>query len=266
VGGLILRHEERRLVLLDRDGIAVDVRQVDLAISIEVGTSIDFPFYHAEVGGIWASLIAPSRLGRSPLRPRRELGPRVLFPVDLVSARSDSRLDQDGLDRPADRPLDILPPMADTCAPLTCPDKSSCDADTARVISLQSQSRPQISRFQHIWDRGRAARAPRVVFVDREIRQSILRPAKPSSWRGTMFGDHQSFASVARSALMSSYGRGGRGGPQYPTRPNYAPRRPPGGFAAGAFDGGAARSNQKYQQGAGRDFQEGNRERAHDLQ
>jgi hypothetical protein len=36
---------------------------------------------------------------------------------------------------------------------------------------------------------------------------------------------------------------GGRGGPQYPAHPNYASRRPPGGFAAGAFDGGAARSN-----------------------
>jgi hypothetical protein len=90
-GGLILHHVERHLVLLDREGIVVDVRQADPAISIEAGTSIDFPFYHAEVGGIWASPIAPSRLGRSPLRPRRALGPRALFPLDLVSARDTSQ-------------------------------------------------------------------------------------------------------------------------------------------------------------------------------
>jgi hypothetical protein len=78
-GGLILCHVERRLVLLDREGIAVDVRQADPAISIEAGTSIDFPFYHTEVGDIWASPIAPSRLGWSPLRPRRALGPRRFF-------------------------------------------------------------------------------------------------------------------------------------------------------------------------------------------
>jgi hypothetical protein len=167
--------------------------------SIEAGTSIEFLFYHAEVGDIWASPIAPSRLGWSPLRPCRALGPRALFSLDLVSACSDFGLGQDGLDHPADRPSDILPPMAATCAPLTCLDLSSGAAETARVISSLSQPRPQISRLQHIWDRGRAARAPRVVFIDREIRPSILRPAQPS-------GDSHSFTSVARSAPMSSFG------------------------------------------------------------
>jgi hypothetical protein len=108
-------------VLLDWEGIAVDVRQLDPAKSIEAGTTVEFPFYHAEVGEIWASPIAPSRLGCSPLRPRRALGPRALFPLDLVSACSESGLGQDGLDRAADIP----PLMAATCAPLTCPDPSS---------------------------------------------------------------------------------------------------------------------------------------------
>jgi hypothetical protein len=57
------------------------------------------------------------------------------------------------------------------------------------------------------------AGAPRVVFVDREIRPSILHPAQPSSWRGTVFRDSRSFASIAHSAPMSSFGRGGQGGP-----------------------------------------------------
>jgi hypothetical protein len=176
----------------------VDVRQVDPAKSIETGAIVKFPFYHAVVGEIWASPIVPTRLGRSPLRPRMALGPRALFPLDPVSACVDSRMGQDGLDRAAN----ILPPMVATCAPLTCPNLSSGGDETARVIPLQHHPPPQISRYQHIWDRGRAAGAPRVVFVDREIRPSILRPVQPSSWKGTVFGDSRSFVSVARSAPM----------------------------------------------------------------
>jgi hypothetical protein len=233
-------------VLLDHKGITVDVRQADLANSIEAGTIVKFPFYLTVVGEIWASPTAPSRLGRSPVRPRRALGPRVLFPLDHVSACDDSRPDQARVDRD----FVNLPPMAATCAPLMCLDQSSGGTDSARVILPQLQPITQISRFQHIWDRGRAAGATRVVFVDREIRPSILRPAKPSSWRGMVTGDSQSFTAVARSAPMSNFGRGGRGGPQYPNHPNYAPRRPPGGFEAGAFDGGALRSNHQVQPGA----------------
>jgi hypothetical protein len=243
-GGLILRHAERRLVLLDREGIAVDVRQADPSNPIVAGTSVKFPYYLAVVGEIWASPTAPPRLGRSPVRPRRALGPRALFPLDQVLAREDSRPDHVGLERDSGN----LPSMAATCAPLTCPDQSSVDPAITRVSPPQLTPFVQISRFQHIWDRGRAAGAPRVVFIDREIRSSILRPAQPSSWWGTVSGDSRSFAAVTRSAPMSNFGRGGRGGPQYPNRPNYAPRRPPGGFAAGAFDGGASRN--QIQRGA----------------
>jgi hypothetical protein len=145
-GGLILRHAERRLVLLDHEGITVDVRQADLANSIEAGTIVKFPFYLAVVGKIWASPTAPSRLGRSPVRPRRALGPRALFPLDHVSARDDSRPDQARVDRDSVN----LPPMAATCAPLTCLDQSSGGADSARVILPQPQPITQISCFQHI--------------------------------------------------------------------------------------------------------------------
>jgi hypothetical protein len=108
-------------VLLDQEGITVDVRQLDPAKSIEAGTIVEFPFYHVVVGEIWASPIAPTRLGRSALRPRRALGPSALFPLDPVSPCVDSRPGQDGFDRAADN----LPPMAATCAPLTCSDPSS---------------------------------------------------------------------------------------------------------------------------------------------
>jgi hypothetical protein len=129
-GGLILRHAEQRLVLLDQEGITVDVHQVDPAKSTETGAIVEFPFYHAVVHEIWALPIVPTRLGRSPLRPRRELGPRALFALDPVSACVDSRLGQDGFDRAAE----ILPPMVATCAPLTCPNLSSGGDETARVI------------------------------------------------------------------------------------------------------------------------------------
>jgi hypothetical protein len=78
-GGLILRHAERRLVLPDQEGIAVDVCQADPVEPIEPGSVLVFSFFRAMVGEIWASPIAPSRLGRSPLRPRRALGPRAKF-------------------------------------------------------------------------------------------------------------------------------------------------------------------------------------------
>jgi hypothetical protein len=225
-------------VLLDREGIAVDVRQVDPSHPIVAGSSIQFPYYLAVIGEIWASPTAPSRLGRSPVSPRRVLGPRALFPSGQVLAREDSRPVHGGLERVSGS----LPSMVATCAPLTCPDQSSIDSVISRVTPPLLSPSAQISRFQHIWDRGRAAGAPRVIFVDRVVRSSILRPAQPSSWRGTVSGDSRSFAAVTRSAPMSSFGRGGRGGPQYPNRPNYTPRRPPGGFAAGAFDGGASRN------------------------
>jgi hypothetical protein len=235
-GGLILCHVERRLVLLDREGIAVDVRQVRLAESIGAGTVLDFPFFHAVVGEICATPVAPTRMGQSPLRPHRS-GPRALFQMAVDPACvPGSRPGHDG----AVHGTEQNPSMEGTCPPLTC--WSTGGGETARVISPHRHQFPhshQISRYQHIWDRGRAVGEPRVVFVDSIIRPAILCSAQPPSWKGTVTGDHQSFASVARSkAPMSSFGRGGRGGPQYPSRPNYAPRRPPGGFAARVFDGG----------------------------
>jgi hypothetical protein len=259
-GGLILRHAERRLVLLDQEGIAVDVRQADQVELIEPGSVLVFPFFRAVVRDIWASPIVPLRLGQSPLRPRGALGPRALFPLDRIPVGVVSRPNHVGL-----VPDSVtLPSMQGTCPPLTCQDRSSGGTGAARVNSprLQIPSHShQISRYQHIWDKGRAAGKPRVVFVDKEIRPAILRSVQPPSWRGTVNGDRCSFASVARSASsMSSYGRGGRGGPQYPSRPNFAPRRPPGGFAAGSFEGGQMRQNQQ-QQDLRRDFPEGNRDR-----
>jgi hypothetical protein len=207
-GGLILRHAERRLVLLDHEGIAVDVRQADPANSIEAGTIVKFPFYRGGWGNLGFTNCSFS-CGPIACETAQGVGPRALFPLDHVSARADSRPDQAGVDRDSVN----LPLMAATYAALTCLDQSSGGADSARVIPPQPHSITQISRFQHIWDRGRAAGAPRVVFVDREIRPSILRPAQPSSWRGTVTGDSRSFAAVARSAPMSNFGRGGRGGP-----------------------------------------------------
>jgi hypothetical protein len=238
-GGLILRHAEHRLVLLDREGIAVDMCQADPSNPIVAGSLVRFPYYFAEVGEIWASPTVPARLGRSPVRPRRVLGPRALFPSGQVLAREVSRPDHGEVERVSGN----LPSMTATCVPLTCSDPSSVEPVISRVSPPQLSPSAQISRFQHIWDRGRAAGAPR---------SSILRPAQPASWRGTVSGDRRSFAAVARSAPMSGFGRGGRGGPQYPNRPNYAPRRPPGGFAAGAFDGGASRN--QIQRGADQDF------------
>jgi hypothetical protein len=83
-GGLILRHAERRLVLLDQEGITVDIRQEDPVEPIRHGLVLVFPFFRAEVREVWASPIPPSRLGRSPLRPRGVLGPRALFPSDRI--------------------------------------------------------------------------------------------------------------------------------------------------------------------------------------
>jgi hypothetical protein len=96
-GGLILHHTERRLVLLDQEGIAVDVRQADLVKPIEPSSVLVFPFFRAVVREIWASPIAPSCPGRSPLRPRRALGPRALFPSDHVLVGVVSRTNRDGL-------------------------------------------------------------------------------------------------------------------------------------------------------------------------
>jgi hypothetical protein len=145
-GGLILHHAERRLVLLDREGIAVDVCQADPSNPIVAGSSVKFPYYLAVVGEIWASPAAPTRLGRSPVRPRRVLGPRALFPLGQVLAREDSRPDHGGLERDSG----ILPSMAATCAPLTCPDLSSVEPAITRVSPPQLSPSVQISRFQHI--------------------------------------------------------------------------------------------------------------------
>jgi hypothetical protein len=134
-GGLILRHAERRLVLLDQEGIAVDVRQADPVEPIEPGSVLVFPFFRAVVGEIWASPIAPSRLGRSPLRPRRALGPRALFPSDRVPVGVVSRTNRDGLVQD----LVPLPSMQGTCPPLTCQDRSSGGAGAARVTSPRQQ-------------------------------------------------------------------------------------------------------------------------------
>jgi hypothetical protein len=211
-GGLILRHTEWRLVLLDQEGIAVDVRQADPVEPIGPGSILVFPFFRAVVGEVWASPIAPSRLGRSPLRPRGALGPRALFPSDRIPVGVVSRPDHVDLD-----PSSVfLPSMQGTWPPLTCQDRSLGGAGSSRAFPSRQQIPPhshQISRYQHIWDKGRAAGNPRVVFVDKVIRPAILRSVQPPSWRGTVSGDHRSFVSVARSASsMSSYGRGGRGG------------------------------------------------------
>jgi hypothetical protein len=77
--GLILRHAARRLVLVDHDGIAVDVRQLRPSESIGVGSKVDFPFFLAKVGQICVSPVAPTRRPSYPLRPHRSLDPRALF-------------------------------------------------------------------------------------------------------------------------------------------------------------------------------------------
>jgi hypothetical protein len=164
-------------VLLDQEGIAVDVRQADSIEQIEPGSILTFPFFRAVVGEIWAAPIVPSRLGRSPLRPRRALGPRAMFPSDRGPVGVVSCPIRDGLDQ-------VLS-MQGKCLPLTCHDQSSGGAGAARVISPRQQipsHSHQISRYQHIWDRGRAAGKPRVVFVDKEIRPAILRSVQPPSW------------------------------------------------------------------------------------
>jgi hypothetical protein len=78
-GGLILRHAARRLVLLDSEGIAVDVRQLRPDESIRYGDELEFPCYAAIVGELIASPTAPVNLSRSSVRPRRKLGCRELF-------------------------------------------------------------------------------------------------------------------------------------------------------------------------------------------
>jgi hypothetical protein len=138
VGGLILRHSERRLVLLDQEGIAVDVRQADPVEPIGPGTILIFLFFRAVVGEIWASPIAPSRLGRSPLRPRGALGPRALFPSDRIPVGADSRPDQVDFD-----PCSVsIPLMQGTCPPLTCQDRSSGGTESSRVVHSRQQSPP----------------------------------------------------------------------------------------------------------------------------
>jgi hypothetical protein len=49
-GGLILRDAACRLVLLDSEGIAVDVRQLRPDELIRYGDELEFPFYAAIVG------------------------------------------------------------------------------------------------------------------------------------------------------------------------------------------------------------------------
>jgi hypothetical protein len=79
------------------------------------------------------------------------------------------------------------------------------------------------------------------VFIDQVIRPSILRSVPVPSWAGMIHDDSQSFAAVAGSSashrsnptMFNSNRGGGRGGPQNQPRLNFAPRRPPGGFAQG---------------------------------
>jgi hypothetical protein len=50
--GVILRHVARRLVLIDREGIVVDVRQLRPTESIGAGDELIFPCFWAVVGDI----------------------------------------------------------------------------------------------------------------------------------------------------------------------------------------------------------------------
>ena len=78
-GGLILRHEARRLVLLDPMGIAIDVRQLSAGEQVRVGDTLSFPCFTSTVGVRWAS--PHSRVGGSnpPTNSRNSLDPRALF-------------------------------------------------------------------------------------------------------------------------------------------------------------------------------------------
>jgi hypothetical protein len=103
-----------------------------------------------------------------------------------------------------------------------------------------------VSRYKHIWDRGRAAGRPRVVFVEKSIHPLILRPSSGVRWAGTIRGDRRSFASVAASPALRrmalKFGRGGRGWGGYTgSRPNFTPRRPLGGYVPDAFEQGGGR-------------------------
>jgi hypothetical protein len=168
-GGLILRHAARRLVLVDHDGIAVDVRQLRPSESIGVGSRVDFPFFLAKVGQICVSPVAPTRRPSSPSRPRRSLGPRALFrpnpgagltsvdPVRCVTSAGD----------------EVDAPMAGTCTTSGGSIPEVRETSSSRVSAAISPPLVQISCFQHIWDRGKAAGQPRVVFVDQVISPSI---------------------------------------------------------------------------------------------
>jgi hypothetical protein len=58
-GGLILSHAVHRLVLLDSEGIAVDVRQLRPDEKIQIGDRIDFPCFTAVVDVICITPIVP---------------------------------------------------------------------------------------------------------------------------------------------------------------------------------------------------------------
>ena len=79
------------------------------------------------------------------------------------------------------------------------------------------------------------------MFVTREVSPASLMLVEGGSWKGTVKGDHRSFATVVTSRrdprMAYNYGRGGGDGRgnNFPHR-NFPPRRPVGGFAAGAFD------------------------------
>lgn len=78
-GSILLRCNERRLVLLDENGIAIDVRLIQSDESVVPGQILEFPFYEALLGDCVCSHRPIMAETKAPLWPRRQLGPKALF-------------------------------------------------------------------------------------------------------------------------------------------------------------------------------------------
>jgi hypothetical protein len=170
------------------------------------------------VGETCVSPVAPSRRLSSPLRPRRSLDPRSLFRPTSVADTSAKDPVRSGSTGGGES---VGAPIVGTCTASGWRNLDVRERVTSRVSLVDSPLPDQISRYQHSWDRGRAAGQPRVVFIDQVIRPSILRSVPVSSWAGMIHSDHQSFAAVAGPSVSLRYAStmfdlhrgGGRGGP-----------------------------------------------------
>jgi hypothetical protein len=162
-GDLIFRHAAYRFFLVDHDGIAVDVRQLHPSESVGIGSKLDFPFFLAKVGKICVSPIAPSHRLSSPLRPLRLLDPRALFRPTSVADTSVEDPMRSGSTGGGESVGALI---VGTCMASGWRNLDVRERVTSRVSLVDSPLPDQISHYQHIWDRGRAAGQPRVVFID----------------------------------------------------------------------------------------------------